>query len=579
MRLHPHFTNVFISLVLLHIHYLLDEATMTNFHWYGKLDLNSLAKEFGSPLWIVGEKQITHNVFQFGCFTGHPSRILFPVKCNPAPAVLEIISNTGCGADCANLQEINLALLAGIPWSRIAYNSPFQDYNTARIVLENGGILVCDDRQLINNLEENPPTINGQIWLRINPELRSGYLNSDENTALMSHGEGSSKFGIPEEEIPRLLESLKLPVTGIHLHVGTQMDNLQSFVTAMNALHRVADLLIDAGHNVRHLDVGGGLGIAFTEEDDFPHLHQWVRIMNSIKKTGFEYYAEPGHALVGNAVGLLVTVNTLKPSRGRVWAVCDAGTDLLAKVTLLKWPHRVLKSDGQFLPMKGNDALAGPLCFAGDTLLHTTDLTGVQVGDNLLITHAGAYTHALSNSFNGRTAPSWIVIGNNIKHTTLVETNFSRNLLQYHRWNVPDNQVASELSEETIQALLSPYLHKQIQNDSYEVISIRNAGSHHYQATVDIHSEAGFVSMPTAIRVIGNLCIVAILHKHGLKAKDRPVMGKKMQMEYFGFFPTGTAELNIYLSHEIKKEGQHWSMLATFETRDGSCKGDFVINA
>ena len=552
---------------------------MTNFHWYGKLDLNSLSKEFGSPLWIVGEKQITHNVFQFGCFTGHPSRILFPVKCNPAPAVLEIISNAGCGADCANLQEINLALLAGIPWSRIAYNSPFQDYNTARIVLENGGILVCDDRLLINNLEENPPKLNGQIWLRINPELRSGYLNADENTALMSHGEGSSKFGIPEEEIPRLLESLKLPVTGIHLHVGTQMDNLQSFVTAMNALHRVADKLIDAGHNVRHLDVGGGLGISFTEEDDFPHLHQWVRIMNSIKKTGFDYYAEPGHALVGNAVGLLVTVNTLKPSRGRMWAVCDAGTDLLAKVTLLKWPHRVLKSDGQFLPMKGNDALAGPLCFAGDTLLHTTDLTGVQVGDNLLITHAGAYTHALSNSFNGRAAPSWIVIGDNIKHTTLAETNFSRHFLQYHRWNVPDNQVASELSEETIQALLSPYLHKQIQNDSYEVISMRNAGCHHYQATVDIHSEAGFVSMPTAIRVIGNLCIVAILHKHGLKAKDRPVMGKKMQMEYFGFFPTGTTEINIYLSDEIKKEGQHWSMLATFETNDGSCKGDFVINA
>jgi len=552
---------------------------MTNFHWYEKLDLNSLSKEFGSPLWIVSEKQLKHNVFQFGCFTGHTSRILFPVKCNPASAVLEIISKAGCGADCANLQEINLALLAGIPWSRIAYNSPHQDYKTARIVLENGGILVCDDRLLINSLEANLPMMNGQIWLRINPEVRSGYLNADENTELMSHGDGSSKFGIPEEEIPQLLESLKLPISGIHLHVGTQMDNLQSFVTAMNALHRVADKLIDAGHLVRHLDLGGGLGIAFTEEDDFPELQQWVLKMNSIKKDGFDYYAEPGHALVGNAVGLLVTVKTLKPSRGRVWAVCDAGTDLLAKVTLLKWPHRVLKSDGQFLPMKGNDALAGPLCFAGDTLLHNTNITGVKVDDNLLITHAGAYTHALSNSFNGRTAPSWIVVGDEIRQVTLAETNFSRHFIHHHRWNSSAIKESVDLPEETIHALLSPYLHKQIQHDCYEVISMQSFGSYHYQATVDIRSDAGFVSMPTATRVIGNLCIVAILYKRGLKSKDRPIMGKKIQIEYLGLFPTGITDVKIYLSDEIKKEGQHWSMIATFETNDGSCKGDFFINA
>jgi diaminopimelate decarboxylase len=552
---------------------------MSNYSWYNTLNLKELSNQFGSPLWIVNENKLKENISCLERFTGGNQRILYPVKANPAPIIMEIVSSMGCGADCSNLTEVNLALFSGVKWKNIAYNSPFQDFKTARIVLENGGTVVCDDLNFIQQLESSQFDFSGNLWLRINPLIKEDYRKAVRNLELMSHGQESSKFGIPEENVSDILQNTRLKINGLHVHVGTQMDNIEAFVKAIESLHRVADIAILNGHNIEHIDIGGGLGISFNDDDRFPELNQWVDALLSFKKDCFSYYVEPGHSLVGNAVGLLTTVKTIKESRGRKWAVCDVGTDQLAKITLLHWPHKVLTSTGKYLPFEGDDALAGPLCFAGDNLLERTNLEGIEIEETLLITHVGAYTFALSNSFNGRRIPAWIKVGNDIQLTTEAESTYSRIYLQHHYWRTTTNTSIEPVSETLLESLLSPYLHTGIQNDNYKIVDFGTITDNVYEAQVEFYSDEDFISMPTAIRVIGNLTIAAFLLKQKLRVKDRPVIGQKVQIEYFGHLAIGRHKISIHLSEAITNKKNQKTIIANFNVDDGICIGGFLIKA
>ncbi len=546
--------------------------------WHEELDINELASRFGSPIWVIGKQQIKENVRQFLSFTNSAFRILYPVKCNPAPSVLECIAEEGCGADCSSLSEINLALISGFKWENIAYNSPSQDFKTVKIVLDNGGIWVCDDVDLLKEIDNNQDSGKGQIWIRINPKQNVSYSKTSKNQELMAHGSSSSKFGIPEEDLPELLSKITIKISGLHLHVGTQMDNLDSFVSALNSLHENANIAIELGHPIKHLDIGGGLGIPFNDQDNFPSIFDWTSRLNQLKQKNYEYYTEPGHALVGDAVGLITTVKSIKHSRGKTWGICDVGTDQLAKITLLHWPHKVVSSSGSPLPFNGNDTLAGPLCFAGDNLLESTCLKDVKKDDRLLITNVGAYTFALSNSFNGRIAPAWLLWEEGAIKITEAESAFSRLMMQNHYWKKTiQREFEQPISRELFEALKSDYLHTEIENDRYTILEFNQIGENKFNATVDFISSVDFVSMPTAIRVIGNLCLVAALHKHGYTSKNRPVMGKKVQLEYGASLKTGLNKINIFLSDEIRKEEQSWTVLASFEVDDKSCKGCLIL--
>ncbi len=547
--------------------------------WTEKADLPALQKTFGSPVWLVDKDQLLDNLHAFRTFTGNPAQVLYPVKANPAPAVLHILGNAGAGADCANAQEVDLALLAGIPYRHIVYNTPFQDMAYCVHLLAEGATVVLDDPAAIRAVAPVADTLPGKVWLRINPMLDASYERSEKNQELMAHGGASSKFGVPEEQVPPLLAETGLTVDGLHLHVGTQMDNLDTFRRALAKLHEWADRLREWGHPVQDLDIGGGLGIAFTPGQAFPQLADWTSCLNDLRKAGYRYYAEPGHALVGNAVGLLVTLLTKKDSRHKTWGIVDAGTDQLAKVTLLHWPHTILDHRNKPLPFQGEDALAGPLCFAGDTLLPNTDLTGQNPGDPLLITNAGAYTFALSNNFNGRTIPAWVLLdGSQAVLHTHAERTFNRLFLQQLRWDPTAENEQPPLAEEQVQALQSSYLSDEIRTDSYTFTSFRRISDRRYRFLAQVRSPVPFVSMPLAIRILGDAAIVATLHAIGKDNKHGPVWGKKLELEYQGTIPSDkplTADL--FLSAITTNRKGKSRLFVGFETEQGDLTGSLVI--
>ncbi len=550
--------------------------------WSANINIRDYFIQYGSPAYIVSQKQLEHNVNEFSRFTRNNSNIMFPVKTNPSLVVLEVLARLGVGADCANRQEIDLALFAGIPYERISYNCPVQDVCLSTNLLKNGAIVVMDDPDAIIKVEQRLKgrSFPGQLWLRVNPGIDIRYENVNENQELMSHAASSSKFGIPAEELIPFVKELNMPISGLHVHVGTQMDNINSFVNSINDMHHLAEGLIQLGHDIRHLDVGGGLGIPFQEGDKFPSLSLWVEEMIALKKKGFQYYVEPGHALVGNAVGLLTKVETIKKSRNKRWLLTDVGTDQLAKVTLLRWPHRILGPDGENLSTKGNDAIAGPLCFAGDILLDNIDAGEIKPGEPLLITHAGAYTYSLSNRFNGRQAPAWILIdekGHQKKINN--EGRYDNPHLTNYFWDMRNEVVAKEtLSPEKINDLSSIYLTQWAKEDSFEYLQMAQTGERSYEVDVMTHSRVGFISMPFAIRIFGDAVIVAALHQMKAEKKEAPIWGRKLNMDCFCQVKTGVpVRIRISFSNPMKELNGNNAIIARFETECWNCSGNLVL--
>lgn len=554
--------------------------------WFQQVDLKYIQATYGSSCWIVSAKQLQQNVEAFQTFTCNRKNILFPVKANPSVAVLEILARLGCGADCANEQEVINALYCGFKYENIVYNSPIQEVDFLVYLLKNGSTVVLDDTNVITQLEEKLKTENytGNIWLRINPLQQSNYAVAADNQELMHHGNSSSKFGIPEEEIFDLLSVTGLKFSGLHVHVGTQMDNLETFENAINSLNIIGNKLIGLGHPVASIDIGGGLGISFTENDVFPEINEWVNYLLPNKQLHFSYYVEPGHALVGNAVGLLTTVKAKKKSRGKQWAVCDIGTDQLAKITLLKWQHAILNVENKTLPLNGNDAVAGPLCFAGDTLLHNTDVSNINIGDPLLVTNAGAYTFSLSNSFNGRLSPAWVIAENSQYYLkTKAEDSYSKLLLNQNYWSKNEednnsNNIPEVLNAEQIQLLQSEYLSKTSKYDTYEILKFEMVAPQVYYISVATQSQVNFISMPFVIRIIGDTGIVALLRTLKKDVKDVSVWGRKLNLNCFKMLPANSIfNFRLYISKITFNYKAQSKAIVSFETSCKAVAGEIVV--
>ena len=550
--------------------------------WPKSLDINLINQQFGSPAWIISEKQLNENILAFTRFTGDQSRIFYPVKTNPSLTILQILAKIGAGADCASQMEINLALLAGIELKNISYNTPIQDIQICESLLLLGANVVMDDINAIVELQNlvDHVSYKGKLFLRLNLPEYVGYSNHNENQELMAHGHKSSKFGIPVEDIDAILKRITIPISGLHVHVGTQMDNMKSFEHAIVSLNNVAEILRTLGHFITDINLGGGLGIPFESSQEFPSVDFWCNHMAPLKNENIKYSVEPGHALIGNAVTLLTCIQTIKESRGKKWAIVDVGTDQLAKVTLLKWPHRILSKSGEEL-QSGNDAIAGPLCFAGDTLKDNINADSLKKGDPLLVTEAGAYTFSLSNKFNGRIAPKWLFLNldGELIETMKKESMYDELHLSKYDWIKKDNfSINQSIDMNLVSQLSSIYLHKTCENDSFEYIKMIYERKNYYKFIVLTSSVVDFISMPFAIRIIGDASIISVLHNKGYDEKKFSLWGRKLSMDCYGQLPSNSnLEFTISLSDTIQKKSQS-VIVARFKTSCNRCSGSIIIS-
>ncbi len=514
--------------------------------WSRRLDLRALAERFGTPLYLFHPATLRANFERWSGLVGDPSRVRYPVKANPSGAVLETLAALGGGADCASGHEILVALRAGIQVSRVIHNTPAPETETALWLLGNGGTVVADSADWLRELAEKlrePGLGPGRLFVRVNPGGLPGYKSVAEFQKYTDHGSASSQFGIPSEEVPGLLAGLGVPVSGLHVHVGTQMDNVDTFVAGLGFLHTLAELIHErTEHRIAHLNLGGGLGIPFHEEQVFPTIEGLAAALRPHLRREFVYEVEPGNSLVGPAMGLLARVAALKQARGRRWAVLDVGTDQLVKFTVARWEHQIVDAGHRPLPREGADGLCGPLCFAGDVFLPATRLDGIAQGDPLLIRHAGAYCEAVASRFNGRRSPSHVLIGDDGEPRLIRkrEDLFFEPALQTVPAPRPTDGAAGEpLAPELVRSLHSPYMHTHAAGDAYDVVETRRTGDREYAFRVATRAGVDFVAMPLALRIIGDCAIIAVGHQIGWREKAGPVWATRLTMSCGEIIPAG----------------------------------------
>lgn len=561
--------------------------------WSSTLDLRAILAEHGSNLWILSEAQLLANLAAWTRLTGNVANVLFPVKANPSPAILEILATAGACAECASPAEILLARLAGFPDHRIAYNSPAADLATAWRILVAGGTVVADSREFLSQLDQFASTAradgqahpSGRLLLRVNPSIDIRYRKSETWSELTSHAKKTGKFGVPSEEVVDAAAGLRtLRLAGLHAHVGTQMDHVDPFVQLALHLGELADAIADrTGVLPTTLDLGGGLGIPFAANDHFPSIDALGRALTPELDPRFDYLFEPGHALVGDAVALLGSVVAVKEVRGKRWTIADIGTDQLAKVTLLSWHHPVLGPDGRALATSGNDALGGPLCFSGDTLLPSTDTSHLAVGDPVLVQHAGAYCASLASTFNGRRSGGTVVLRAHgaLQRTAPRASSLDEPLARGHAWNAlrASHERSAPMALESVLPLSSKVLREDLCEERFSYLSAASQGAHAYEFEFAVTSPVGFVSMPLAIRLAGDAAIVSTLRMLGYATKAFPVWGTSLELRMSKQITTQTpVRVRIELAHAAQREGPKSRRIAVrFAINGDAASGAFEI--
>ncbi|HEX2253235.1 MAG TPA: pyridoxal-dependent decarboxylase, pyridoxal binding domain protein [Thermoanaerobaculia bacterium] len=518
--------------------------------WSQALDLRDLAERFGSPVYLHHPATLRRNFEAYVRLVGEPGNVRYPVKANPSPLVVEALARWGGGADCASRNEVTRALAAGIPVERISYNTPAPDVRLAAWLLATGGTVVADSAEMLTALRQEltgGPEFPGRLFLRISPGGLPGYRHASDVQRYTAHGAATSQFGVPSEEAGEALRDYPLPVSGLHVHVGTQMDNVETFVAGLDFLHRLADHLREATlHPIATLNLGGGLGIPCFPEQTFPTIDELAAALRPLLRPDLRYEVEPGNSLVGESFALLTRVIATKRVRGRRWAIADVGTDQLVKHTVARWEHQVVDADHRPLPSDGPDALAGPLCFAGDVLLPATRLDTVVAGDPLLVRHAGAYCEAIASRFNGRSGPATLVVGDDggVRPGQAAEDPFFEPALQGFR---PESlapreaeaAAAEPIAAPRVAALQSEYMHRLAAEDGYTVRAMERTGPHSYRFSVEPRAAVDFVAMPLALRVIGDAAITAVGCELGWERKEAPVWATRLALSCDRSLPAG----------------------------------------
>ena len=362
----------------------------------GGCDARDLAREFGTPAYVVAEDDLRAGARAFvgALAAAHegPGEVVFASKAFPCTAVLRVFAEEGLGCDVASGGELHLALRAGFAPDRLYLHGNAKSEAELRMALEAGvGTVVLDNEHEAARLA----ALGGgpRVLLRVVPGV-----DADTHEHILT-GQAGSKFGMTPDVARALAE--RVDVAGLHMHIGSQLRSLDPYRRAVAALARVGDFEV--------YDLGGGLAVRYLERDDVPSPEEWVRHMVAAAHAelgaGKSLVLEPGRSLVANAGVTLYRVESVKPGVGgeRIVAV-DGGMSDNLRPMLYGAAYEAAVADRMGA---GGDVctVVGKHCESGDVLVRDVRLPDPRPGDVLVTPVTGAYGHAMANNYNGVPRP------------------------------------------------------------------------------------------------------------------------------------------------------------------------------
>ncbi|MCB1544865.1 MAG: diaminopimelate decarboxylase [Methylobacteriaceae bacterium] len=371
------------------------------------VDITALAEQIGTPFYCYSTATIERHYRVFrDAFAGLDVLVCYAMKANSNQAVIRTLARCGAGMDIVSEGELRRALAAGVPADRITFSGVGKTRDEMALALN--ARIACfnvESEPELQALSEVARDLGAtaNIALRVNPDVDA------KTHAKISTGKAENKFGVPIARAREIYaHAAALPgihVSGVDMHIGSQVTDLAPFENAFLLLAElVADLRAD-GHTIDHVDFGGGLGIPYRSGED-PDSYHPDRYADVVRRTaghlGCRFVFEPGRLIVGNA-GILVTrVIYVKRGENRTFVIVDAAMNDLIRPTLYDAHHEILPVSLDPATTLERVDIVGPVCETGDYLALDRDMPRTEPGNLLAVMSAGAYGAVQSCSYNSR---------------------------------------------------------------------------------------------------------------------------------------------------------------------------------
>ncbi len=369
--------------------------------------IQDIAAAVGTPFYCYSSATLTRHYQVFAeAFGDVPSLVCYAMKANSNQAVLTTLARLGAGMDVVSGGELLRARAAGVPGERIMFSGVGKT--------EEEQSLALDEDILCFNVESEPELIQlsrvacekgkvARVSLRINPDVDA------KTHKKIATGKAENKFGIPWQKAREVYgRAAKLPgikVTGIDMHIGSQITDLAPFDAAFSRLEELVEALRADGHEIDHVDLGGGLGIPYELSNELPPLPaDYAEVVKKhVKRLGCKIVCEPGRLIAGNS-GILVTkVLYVKEGANKTFVIVDAAMNDLIRPTLYEAYHEVkpVSAPAEDAPRIVADVV-GPVCETGDFLAQSREMPAIGQGELMAVMTAGAYGAVQAGTYNSR---------------------------------------------------------------------------------------------------------------------------------------------------------------------------------
>ena len=379
-----------------------------------------LADQFGTPLYVYSREGLTKGYKAYEAALGDwPNMICYAVKANSNLAVLNVLAKLGAGFDIVSVGELERVLVAGGDADRIVFSGVGKQSDEIRRALEVGvHCFNVESEQEIDRIQAEAKNLDvvAAISLRVNPDV-------DARThPYISTGLKENKFGIDfnraVEVYNRAAKMSHLKIVGVDCHIGSQLTTDQPFIDALDRLLVLVDQLRDLGIELKHIDIGGGLGVQYQDEE-VPSLDSLTdQIKQRLLDSGHSHLAllvEPGRSIAAQAGIMLTRVELIKQTPYKNFAIVDGAMNDLLRPSIYSAWHKIQNTLSEPETEPAVYDVVGPVCETGDFLGKERELA-ISDGDLLAVYSSGAYGFTMSSNYNSRNRPAEVMVDGDQAH-------------------------------------------------------------------------------------------------------------------------------------------------------------------
>ena len=392
------------------------------------ISAHTLVKKYETPFYCYSLSQLKNNFYSFSrAFRAIKPLVCFSIKSNANITLLRELKKIGSGADVVSAGELLKATKAGINVKKIVFSGVGKTEDEIKLAIKKRVLLINmeseSEANLINKISKKMSRTTS-VGIRLNPNI------TGKTHKKISTGGRHNKFGLGYNDCINLCEKISnfrnLKLDGLSVHIGSQITNIKPFKQVLVMLNNI---IVKTKINFKFIDLGGGMGISYSNKEKKLDLNQYAKLVNKfVKNKKTQIIFEPGRFIVGNTSVLISKVIYIKKSSNKNFIILDAGMNDLMRPALYDARHKIIPLKKNNKRITGNIEFVGPICESSDKFLNQKGFSKIKEGDHVAITDVGAYGMSLTSNYNTRPIIAEILVTGS-KHKLIKKRQSLENLI------------------------------------------------------------------------------------------------------------------------------------------------------